>query len=134
MLNYKRAKSEHIKLGMRGEKIARKYLRSQNIEILLSNYKNKKGEIDIIARDGAEICFIEVKTRRHTTRSRPAEGLSRKQELRISQSAVSYLHSLNNPEIVYRFDLIEVIIGRWDVKELCYWRNCFSPKKNHITK
>jgi putative endonuclease len=134
VLHYKRVKSRHIKLGKRGEKLARRYLTAKNIEILLYNYKNRKGEIDIIARDGAEICFIEVKTRRHTTRSRPAEGLSRKQELRISQSAISYLRSIKNPEVVYRFDLIEVIIGRWDVKELFYWRNCFSPQKKHIPK
>ncbi len=129
MLNYKQAKTVHLSLGERGEKIARKFLRSKNIDILLCNYRNKRGEIDIIARDGDEICFIEVKTRRNTTRSRPAEGLSENQKLRISQAAISYLHSLKNPEVIYRFDLIEVIVGRWDICELRYLRNHFQSKK-----
>ena len=122
----KKAKAAHIRLGERGENLACVYLYSKNIDILLRNYKSRKGEIDIIAKDGAELCFIEVKTRRWTTRSRPAEGLSREQELRISQAAHSYLHAIGNPEVVYRFDLIEIIIGRWDIQELYYRREYFK--------
>ena len=121
----KKARAAHIKLGKRGENLACAYLKSKNIDILLRNYKNKKGEIDIIAREGATLCFVEVKTRRWTTRSRPAEGLSREQEMRISQAAHSYLHMIGNPEVVYRFDLIEIITGRWDIKELYYRREYF---------
>jgi putative endonuclease len=127
----KKAKAAHIKLGERGEKLARAYLYAKNIEPLLLNYQSKKGEIDIIARDGEEICFIEVKTRRYTTRSRPSEGLSEAQKLRISQAANSYLYAINNPEVIYRFDLIEIIIGRWDIVELCYWREYFQGEKRY---
>ena len=127
----KKAKATHIKLGQRGEKLARKYLTSKNIEVLLHNYRNRRGEIDIIGRDGDELCFIEVKTRRHTTRSRPSEGLSEAQKLRISQAATAYLYEIGNPEVIYRFDLIEIIIGRWDIKELFYWKEHFQSKKYH---
>jgi len=130
----KKAKAAHIKLGKRGEKLALKYLYTKNIEPLLCNYKVKCGEIDIIARDGDEICFIEVKTRRNTTRSRPSEGLSKAQELRISQAANSYLYAINNPEVIYRFDLIEIIIGRWDIVELCYWREHFQAEQQSFKK
>ncbi len=125
----KKAKAAHIKLGERGEKLARKYLVSKNIEIFLCNYRNKRGEIDIIARDGDELCFIEVKTRRHTTRSRPSEGLSEAQKMRISQAATAYLYEIGNPEIIYRFDLIEIIIGKWDIKELYYWKEHFQASE-----
>jgi len=128
----KKAKAAHIKLGRRGEKLALKYLYAKNIEPILCNYKVKRGEIDIIALDGDELCFIEVKTRRHTTRSRPSEGLSAAQELRISQAANTYLYAINNPELVYRFDLIEIIIGRWDIVELCYWREHFQARKSSL--
>ena len=130
MFSFSKAKAAHLKLGRRGEKIARRFLRSKGIDILLANYRNRHGEIDIIARDGRELCFVEVKTRRDSTRSRPEEGLSEKQLLRISQAAELYLHEIGDPSVVYRFDLIEIIIGNWDVKELIYRQNYYSPSKN----
>ena len=125
MISYKFAKARHIRLGMRGESLAAAYLALENIEILLRNYRNKHGEIDIVARDGATLCFIEVKTRRFGSRSRPAEGLSEKQKNRIGRSAASYLRSIGYPEVVYRFDLVEVVLGNLDVVELRYWRSHF---------
>jgi putative endonuclease len=122
MISYKNAKARHIKLGMRGEAIAVEYLSAEKIEIICRNYKNKHGEVDIIARDGEVICFVEVKTRRSTTRSRPAEGLSEKQKKRITRSAGAYFHEIGDPKVVYRFDLIEIVLGALDVKELRYWR------------
>jgi putative endonuclease len=126
MIAYKYAKARHIRLGRRGESIAAAYLRACGIEVLLRNYRYKRGEIDIVARDGAIICFVEVKTRWHTTRSRPAEGLSESQKKRISHTASAYLRVIGNPKVVYRFDLIEIVVNRWDVRELRYWRSHFS--------
>ena len=124
-MNFKRAKNAHLKLGKRGEKCACRYLSFKNIEILLRNYRNKRGEIDIIARDGNIICFIEVKTRMFSTKSRPAEGLRYNQKLRISRAAIQYLKDIDREHSTYRFDLIEIIMGRWDIKELRYWKNHF---------
>ena len=129
MLKFKQAKNAHLKLGRKGEKLACRYLNCKNIEILLCNYRNKRGEIDIIARDGNIICFIEVKTRRLSTRTRPATGLRYKQKKRISQSASRYLKEVGKPAVTYRFDLIEVVMGRWDIHELRYWKNHFSAKQ-----
>ena len=124
-MNFKRAKSVHLKLGRRGEKIAYRYLNLINIEVLLRNYRNKRGEIDIIARDKNIICFIEVKTRMFSTKSRPAEGLRYKQKMRITQSAIKYLNDVDRQHVPYRHDLIEIIMGRWDIRELRYWKNHF---------
>ena len=131
MFNFKQAKAAHLKLGKRGETLACRYLRMKNIEILLRNYRNKRGEIDIIARDGNIICFIEVKTRSLSSRSRPAEGFRYKQQLRISRSAANYLNKVGKPKVAYRFDLIEIVMGRWDICELRYWRNHFTPEKRY---
>ena len=129
MFNYRQAKSAHLRLGRHGEDIACRYLRSLDIDILMRNYRHKKGEIDIIARDGTVLSFVEVKTRSASSHSSPAEGLSAKQKLRITQAAEAYLHSLENPEVIYRFDLIEIIIGKWDITSLRYWREHFSAGK-----
>jgi len=123
MISYKYAKARHIKLGGRGESIAAAYLAIKKMDVLARNHRNKHGEIDIIARDGEVVCFIEVKTRRATTRSRPSEGLSDRQKKRISRAAAAYFRQIGRPKVVFRMDLIEIVLGRWDVKELRYWRS-----------
>ena len=50
-------------LGERGENVAAKFLRNQGYKILERNYRTSVGEIDIIARDGKTLVFVEVKTR-----------------------------------------------------------------------
>ena len=49
--------------GEKGEILARQYLKKNNYKILQTNYKNKIGEIDIIAEKNGKICFVEVKER-----------------------------------------------------------------------
>lgn len=123
---YNKAKAKHIRLGARGERLAARLLRGKNYSILCRNFKVRSGEIDLVARDGDTLVFVEVKTRRHTTRSRPAEGLSAKQKRRIYNAAQSYLRSIDNPDIVFRFDLIELILSPWGPKEVRHWENNFS--------
>ena len=125
-MSYFSAKAEHLRLGARGEKLAAKLLRSKNYSLLCRNYKVKSGEIDLVARDGGNLVFIEVKTRRATTRSRPAEGLSSRQRKRIYHAAGNYLHSIDDPGIIYRFDLIEIILSRFGIREIRHWENNFS--------
>jgi putative endonuclease len=49
--------------GSYGESLAKRYLETQGYRILEKNFRNKLGEIDLIAQDGKTICFVEVKTR-----------------------------------------------------------------------
>ncbi|MCP3967316.1 MAG: YraN family protein [Lentisphaerae bacterium] len=125
-MNFKIARARHLRLGRTGENIAVRLLRSKNIDLLCRNYKVKTGEIDIVARDGEVLTFVEVKTRRFTTRSRPADGLRFKQKKRIYKAAMNYLKRINRPEVIYRFDLIEVIIGRFGPVEIRHWPSHFS--------
>lgn len=126
MLSFSRAKAKHLKLGSKGEVFACSYLQNKGMDILFRNYKVSSGEIDIIGRNGSMICFIEVKTRRNTGKSRPAENLPEKQKIRIHRTAMHYLREIGRPKLVYRFDLIEIIFSRWDISELRYWPNHFS--------
>ncbi|MDD5697773.1 MAG: YraN family protein [Victivallaceae bacterium] len=125
-MSYLAAKAAHLRLGLRGEKLAAKLLRAKNYVILCRNYQVRSGEIDLVARDGGNLVFVEIKTRRATTRSRPAEGLSARQKKRIYHAAQSYLRRIGNPAAVYRFDLIEIILSRFGIREIRHWENNFS--------
>jgi putative endonuclease len=120
---FKRKKRAHLRLGRKGEKIACEYLTLKSVKVILRNYRNEYGEIDIIALDGNTICFIEVKTRRKTTRSRPAEGYSRRQQKRVVRASEYYLNKIGNPKLPVRYDLIEIVMGTWDIRELRYHKN-----------
>ena len=54
--------------GQRGENVAARYLRNLGYKIIIRNFRCPLGEIDIIAKDGRTLVFVEVKTRRRTTR------------------------------------------------------------------
>ena len=113
----------HLRLGKRGENIACKYLRLKGMRILLRNHRNSFGEIDIIALDDNCLCFIEVKTRRPSSCNRPVDGFRYAQQCRVKKAANAYMNKLSIDSFLYRFDLIEIIIGRFDIKEFRYWQN-----------
>ena len=126
LLSFLKRRSRHLRVGKLGEKLAVRLLKFKKYDILLCNYDLPSGEIDIIARDGAMLVFVEVKTRRYTTNARPGEGLTYKQKQRIRRSGMHYLKEIHNPAVIYRFDLIEVVIGRYGfLKELRHWLNHF---------
>ena len=118
------------RVGRRGERAAASFLEDNFFEILLRNCRTEKGEIDIIARDGDRIVFVEVKTlyrRRGRLRElRPAENLKEDQKRRIYRAALKYLYRLEAPGMVYRFDLVEVILGMFGVEKIVHTRSAFG--------
>lgn len=126
MQGFGKRRAAHLRLGDYGEKKARQLLLDKSYVVLASNYKCYAGEIDLVARDGAILTFIEVKTRRSSTRSRPATGLRFKQQKRIFRAGMHYWNEIGRIDTVIRFDLIEVVVDGYGVKELRHWRNHFS--------
>ncbi|HBM17004.1 MAG TPA: YraN family protein [Lentisphaeria bacterium] len=123
----------HLKLGQKGENLATKLLRAKSFDILKRNFisDNRTGEIDIIARDGEILCFVEVKTR-HTLdkgdNSADETWLRKHQAERIESAAVDYLCKIGNPAIKYRFDLIEIEYGKWGLKKVHHWEKRFGMR------
>ena len=127
-MDFIKAKAAHIRLGQRGEDAACRLLRAKGLEILARDCKTPRGEIDIIARDGATLVFAEVKTKRANSRSRPAENLSRRQKSRIYRAAYSYMKDIRNPAVPFRFDIVEVSMGTWGPVELWHWTASFGEE------
>jgi putative endonuclease len=102
---------EHLRRGARGEKLAARFLRSRGYKILYRNFKDRRGgEIDLICREGKSLVFVEVKTRRSDEFGRPIEAVDRQKQLRISKGGLAWLRLLDNPDVVFRFDVVEVLL------------------------
>jgi len=97
-------------LGTSGEKRAVEYLKSNGYSIITANYRyGKLGEIDIIARDGDYLCFIEVKSRSSVMYGTPAEAVTKGKQSRIKKLAQVYISQNNLFDINIRFDIIEIV-------------------------
>jgi putative endonuclease len=102
---------EHLRRGARGENLAGHFLRSRGYKILYRNFRDRTGsEIDIVCRDGDTLVFVEVKTRGSEEFGRPVEAIDRQKQLRVSKGGLAWLRMLDNPDIVFRFDVVEVLL------------------------
>ena len=101
------------RLGLRGERLAAKYLRRNRYRILYRNFRPKHGgEVDLVCRDLDEdtLVFLEVKTRSSDEFARPADAVNRDKEELICRGARAWLRMLDRPEVPFRFDILEVVI------------------------
>lgn len=105
----------NLERGLKGEEAACKLLRRSGYEILERNYRGPRYEVDIIAREGDIIAFVEVKTRPPGGESDGAEAIGPRKQHRITRAAEHYL--MTHPdarEAFCRFDvvLIEAEAGK----------------------
>jgi putative endonuclease len=111
-------------LGRLGEELAATHLRRLGFSVLARNVRTRRGEIDLIAFDGATLVFVEVKTRRATARDRqidralePLSGLRRAQRSRLRGLAVAWLSDearIRPSARTIRFDAVGVTVDRHD--------------------
>ena len=98
-------------LGDYGERVAADWLRSQGCKVLARNFKGpRRGEVDIVARDGKLLLFVEVKTRREGTRIRPLDAVDKTKQALIERGANAWLKRLGTRDLPWRFDVIEVYV------------------------
>lgn len=84
-------KTGSASMGSLAEDLATAYLIKRRYEILERNYKTRWGEIDIIARDGSTLVFVEVKARRSEGCGLPQEAVSRQKQYKIIRMAQQYM-------------------------------------------
>lgn len=96
-------------LGSRYEDLAADYLRRQGYEILERNYRDRMGEVDIIAKDGPYLVFVEVKYRRSLKNGYPEEAVCGPKQQRIRHTASRYLYRHGyGEETPCRFDVVGI--------------------------
>jgi putative endonuclease len=131
--SHSRELSENRQLGARGEKLACGFLRRQGYKILYRNFRARHGgEVDIVCRDGDTLVFVEVKTRRRDDTARPSEAINAAKRKLISRGALAWLQLLNNPEILSRFDVIEIVLAEDGEPRFELIRDAFSLSTPYI--
>jgi len=94
--------------GKKAENDAVRYLKKNGYRILEMNYRTKLGEIDIIAKDGKTLVFVEVKARRSTLYGHPKWAITAKKKRNMSMVALHYLKSIHQSEAKARFDVVTI--------------------------
>lgn len=95
--------------GDRGERLAVRHLKKSGLKIVARNYRNRFGEIDIIALDGQTIVFVEVKTRKSNAAGSPLEAVDESKQSKVIQVAQAYLKERRLYEYSVRFDVIGIV-------------------------
>ncbi len=109
-------------VGRRYEAQAADFLEKQGYEILHRNYQNRAGEIDLIARDGDYLVFVEVKYRRNKSQGGALEAVDMRKRRRISKAALLYRAQKRiSEETPCRFDAVGI-----DREKISLVKNAFD--------
>jgi putative endonuclease len=112
MLNHRQ------ELGKLGEAMACDFLKKQGYKILDQNYRTRGGEIDIVAKEGETIVFVEVKTRATKTFGLPEEAIDNRKQHKLALTAEHYLAVHRFYGQNYRIDSIGILFGGGEIREM----------------
>jgi putative endonuclease len=117
-------RAHHFELGARGEALAIEHLEQRGYRIVAANFSLPIGrntrdaivnaEIDVVAYDGATLCFIEVKTRASDEIAAPQTNVDRRKQRQIARAARSYRRMFGLMASPFRYDVVSVV-GKPDV-------------------
>ena len=99
---------ENIIVGKLGERIALGFLKRSGYRILETNFRTPFGELDVVARRGGHIVFVEVKTRASSSLGPPCLSVTRSKQRHIIRSALVYLKRRNLVDSNWRIDVVSV--------------------------
>jgi putative endonuclease len=96
-------------LGKRGEDLACAELEKRGYVIVDRRFRTRCGEIDIVARDGGVLVFVEVKARSGSNFGTPLESVTWQKQQRLSRMAASYLCVNRLTSVACRFDVVSIL-------------------------
>ncbi len=113
-------------LGRYGEQLAVEHLQGAGMQVLDRNWRCRDGEIDVVARDGTTVVFVEVKARSGTGFGEPAEAVTLSKARRLRRLACRWLDENRPPEAAeLRFDVVSVVRRRGYAPELVHLQGAF---------
>lgn len=114
-----------INLGKYGEEVATTFLIDKGFQIVTRNYRQKTGEVDIIAQDGSTLVFIEVKTRSSLQFGQPFEAVTEKKQAKLKRIALDYMTRNSIKNQAARFDVVSILIKKNKEPVIEHLQNCF---------
>ena len=124
--DWPKVKPDNKSLGVRGEEIAVAFLKGQKFVIVERNFRCKGGEVDIVAREGKTLVFVEVKARRNEAYGPPQLAVTPFKQRQISKSALTWLAKHRLQEASARFDVIAILLRDHEVPQIEHIRNAFE--------
>jgi putative endonuclease len=117
-------------VGRYGEQLAVQHLEAAGTVVLARNWRCREGELDIVAREGDQLVFVEVKTRSSLAFGAPAEAVDRVKAARIRQLALRWIADERelDPSLSWssvRFDVVAVLRRRSGAPEITQVRGAF---------
>ncbi|MCU7494643.1 MAG: YraN family protein [Ignavibacteria bacterium] len=116
---------ESNKAGREGEEMAARLLESKGFRIVERNYHFGKGEIDIIAKDGETLVFVEVKYRQNLEYGEPEYSITPAKIKQVRKLAECYLFERKIDESACRFDVVAILEERPGEPVINYYEDAF---------
>lgn len=115
-----------VKLGQWGEKIACQHLEANHYQILAQNWRYSRAEVDIIAKQGAQLIFVEVKLRKNNAFGKPETFVNRRKQLLLAEAAAAYCEAHQHDGEI-RFDVISITGNPAISYQLRHLEDAFFP-------
>ncbi len=118
--------AKHLETGKKGEDLAIQFLKDKGYEILETNWRFRRSEVDIIAKDGLILVFVEVKTRSYDYFGKPESFVSARKKVLLQDAAAAYMHEINHTWEI-RFDIIGILMPSPKHIEINHFEDAFFP-------
>lgn len=99
---------ERLKLGQLGEQLALKTLKRLGYKDIVRNYRCRLGEVDLVAKDGDTLVFVEIKTRRGRSVGIAKEAVDSRKQRQLSRVALSFMKAHDCADAKARFDVVAI--------------------------
>ena len=118
--------ADHNILGEKGEQLAVAYLLKNGYQIIATNWRMRKYELDIIAQQNDELVIVEVKTRSTSFFGNPEEAVTAAKQKHLVSGANCFIET-NEIDLECRFDVIAIILND-NQQEITHFKNAFYPE------
>ena len=116
--------THRIRLGKWGEGVAGRFLQEKGYVLLETNYRCRWGEVDIVAQEGEELVFVEVRTRRGVEFGTPEESVTAAKARKLIATAQEFLQEHDQVNAGWRIDLIAIRLdGDRRVQDITHLRH-----------